>query len=56
MIPEKQNAVKDFRKKHGGDKVGEVTVDMVSTIRCISSAHLTSLLRCMVVCEGSEGL
>ena len=30
IIPEKQKEVIEFRKKHGGSKVGEVTVDMVS--------------------------
>jgi len=31
QIPEKQEEVKAFRKDHGKTKVGEVTVDMVST-------------------------
>ncbi|GFR82219.1 citrate synthase, partial [Elysia marginata] len=29
IIPEKQKEVIEFRKKHGGSKVGEVTVDMM---------------------------
>jgi len=29
LVPEQQNLVKNFRKKHGGTKVGEVTVDMM---------------------------
>jgi len=29
LIPEKQNQIKAFRKAHGNDKVGEVTVDMM---------------------------
>lgn len=29
IIPEKQQEVAEFRKKHGKTKVGEVTVDMV---------------------------
>ena len=51
VIPEKQNEVKEFRKKHGGDKVGEVTVDMVSNSAMCCDMHVTSLLRCMAVCE-----
>ena len=31
-IPEKQREVIEFRKKYGGSKVGEVTVDMVSGV------------------------
>lgn len=43
MIPEKQNEVKEFRKKHGGDKVGEVTVDMVSnSARVLNMRDLSS--------------
>jgi citrate synthase len=29
-VPIEQERVKNFRKQHGGTKVGEVTVDMVS--------------------------
>lgn len=29
LIPEQQSLVKNFRKQHGGTKVGEVTVDMM---------------------------
>jgi citrate synthase len=29
-VPKEQERVKNFRKQHGGTKVGEVTVDMVS--------------------------
>lgn len=29
-VPKEQERVKNFRKTHGNDKVGEVTVDMVS--------------------------
>lgn len=29
-IPKEQERIKEFRKNHGGDKVGEVTVDMVN--------------------------
>lgn len=31
-IPKEQERVKNFRKNHGATKVGEVTVDMVSSI------------------------
>lgn len=31
-IPKEQERVKNFRKTHGATKVGEVTVDMVSSI------------------------
>lgn len=29
-IPKEQEKIREFRKKHGSTKVGEVTVDMVS--------------------------
>ena len=32
IIPEKQKEVKEFRSKHGGFVVGEVTVDMVRLV------------------------
>ncbi|KAK4287953.1 hypothetical protein Pmani_038990 [Petrolisthes manimaculis] len=32
-IPAMQEEVKAFRKAHGGTKVGEITVDMVSVIK-----------------------
>lgn len=31
-IPKEQERVKNFRKSHGATKVGEVTVDMVSSL------------------------
>ena len=31
LVPEFQKTVQQFRSKHGNTKVGEVTVDMVST-------------------------
>jgi hypothetical protein len=29
LVPKEQKRVAEFRKKHGGFKVGEVTIDMV---------------------------
>lgn len=34
-IPQEQEIVKAFRKSHGSTKVGEVTVDMVSTSKIV---------------------
>lgn len=34
-IPKEQEKIRDFRKKHGSKKVGEVTVDMVSLHRFV---------------------
>lgn len=31
-IPKEAERIKNFRKQHGGTKVGEVTVDMVSLL------------------------
>jgi hypothetical protein len=41
-IPKEQERVKNFRKSHGATKVGEVTVEMVST-RAINRAIITDL-------------
>lgn len=40
-IPKEQERVKNFRKTHGATKVGEVTVDMVSSIN-FQSIRLSS--------------
>ncbi|KAG8234585.1 hypothetical protein J437_LFUL013847 [Ladona fulva] len=32
-IPQEQERIKAFRQKHGGTKVGDVTIDMVSNIK-----------------------
>lgn len=35
-IPAEQERIKNFRKQHGGTKVGEVTVDMVNPLLILS--------------------
>lgn len=39
-IPVEQEKVREFRKKHGATKVGEVTVDMVSEPDFLRYIHL----------------
>jgi len=39
IIPEKQKQVKEFRAKHGGFVVGDVTIDMVSCFFYSSSVE-----------------
>jgi hypothetical protein len=55
QIPEKQEEVKQFRKDYGSTKVGDVTVDMVSsfnlsiillTLKCSKKHHTIVKAHC----------
>jgi citrate synthase len=39
LVPKQQEEVKAFRKEHGGTKIGEITVDMVSLFRVRDSEN-----------------
>lgn len=42
-IPKEQERVREFRKKHGSTKVGEVTVDMVTLHAYFIHSRLRSI-------------
>ena len=53
IIPEKQKEVKEFRAKHGGFVVGDVSVDMVRSyyidLSCMSDLFVCVLVHCLSV-------
>lgn len=42
-IPQEQEIVKAFRKSHGSTKVGEVTVDMVSSLFAKNKSNVSEI-------------
>lgn len=43
-IPKEQEKIKEFRKRHGSTKVGEVTVDMVSKLVLVDLVQVLFLI------------
>jgi hypothetical protein len=59
-IPKEQERVKNFRKSHGATKVGEVTVEMVSSYQHVQSIvrslrfELIKYISCVVLFSNSN--